>query len=376
MLQRPGRPSSDRRRGLTGFAALVAIVVSGYAVAGPSKDSPTANNPGGFTTAVPLLQWSAARGSVTAQRRLGLMYMAGQGVDQDDGQAAKWFAMAADQGDVGAKTSLIALCSNPRAPPLTPCVPLAADIKAAAVRGDPQAEIELGSFILVGAAGLLRDPAAAVGWYRKAADQGYTRAEFQLGLVYGTGLLGVNADPGQSMSWFRKAADQGDVTSMHTLAMAYQSGLYGAAKDPVQAEAWYLKAANAGDLSAQSALASMYAGGEGVAEDPVQAVYWYRKAAEQGNANAAAALASAYAGGKGAPHDDVQAYVWMDVAIALTENRLGGARGYWIGARDLIAGRLTYSQLADAETQAAALKAQLATHDQAEDERRGPAFSF
>ncbi|MDR3511139.1 MAG: tetratricopeptide repeat protein [Caulobacteraceae bacterium] len=376
MLQRQDCRPRDRRRGLTSLAALVAVVVSGYAVAGPSKDRLTSNDPGGVATAAPVLQWSAERGSATAQRRLGLMYMTGQGVGQDNGQAAKWFSMAADQGDVGARTLLIALCSNPQGPPLPPCAPLAADIRARAVRGDPQAAIELGSFYLVGAAGLPKDPAAGVGWYRKAATQGDVRAEFQLGLVYGSGLMGVAADPGQSMSWFRKAADQGDLASMRTLAMAYQSGLYGVAKDPAQAEAWYLKAANAGDLAAQSALAAMYAGGDGAPEAPVQAVFWYRKAAEQGDANAAAAPASAYAGGKGAPHDDVQALIWIDVAIALAENRPGGVRPYWIDTRELIGRRLTYSQLVDAETQAAALKARLATHDQPEGEGPGPAFGY
>jgi uncharacterized protein len=362
MAQGPAHQFRGAPRRLATVAALAAIAVSSHAAAALLNDGAPAD-PGDFATAVQSLQALAAHGSAPAQLRLGMMYAAGQGVGRDDGQAAKWLAMAADQGQPGARISLIALCAGPRSAPLPQCLPLAASIKAAAVRGDPQAEIELGSFYLVGAAGLPKDPAAAVGWYRTAADQGYTRAEFQLGLVYATGLSGANADPGQAVSWFRKAADQGDITSMHTLAMAYQNGLYGVVRDPAQAMAWYLKAANAGDPSALSALASIYAGGEGVAEDPVQAVYWYRKAAEHGDPNAAANLASAYAAGKGTAQDDVQAYVWMDVAIAQTQDLPGGARGYWITARDLLEGRLTRSQLVDAKTQAAALEARLAAHD-------------
>ncbi len=377
MIQRLAHRSRVARGGLVGLAMLAAIAGSSHALAGPPENNASADIPGGGPPSVPVLQWLAARGSAAAQRNLGLMYASGQGVGQDSAQAAKWFAMAASQGDVGAKTMLTALCSNGQGPALAPCLPLAADIKAAAARGDPQAQIELGGFYLVGAAGLPRDSATGLAWFHKAADQGYVRAEFQLGRAYSSGLWGVSVDPEQAMNWFRKAADQGDVTSMQTLATAYRNGLHGAAKDPAQAAAWYLKAANAGDLAAQSALASMYADGEGVAADPVQAAYWYRKAAEQGDPNAAAALATAYAGGKGAPRDDVQAYVWMNLAIALTEYRPEGAPDYWISARDLIAKRLTYSQRADARTQLAALRDRLAPHDQAGGERRpGGASGF
>lgn len=40
----------------------------------------------------------AESGDAVAQEKLGLAYADGEGVTQDFGQAAKWFALAADQG--------------------------------------------------------------------------------------------------------------------------------------------------------------------------------------------------------------------------------------------------------------------------------------
>jgi TPR repeat protein len=46
------------------------------------------------------------RGSSVAQFNLGLMYEEGDGVAQDDDEAAKWFQQAADQGHKIAKSKL------------------------------------------------------------------------------------------------------------------------------------------------------------------------------------------------------------------------------------------------------------------------------
>ena len=48
----------------------------------------------------------AEAGDPSAQRRLGLMYAGGRGVEQDDAEAAQWFRRAAEQGEPRAQANL------------------------------------------------------------------------------------------------------------------------------------------------------------------------------------------------------------------------------------------------------------------------------
>jgi TPR repeat protein len=52
-----------------------------------------------YAEAVPWLRLAAEQGAVEAQRRLALMYEAGQGVPREDEQAAFWLHCATAQGD-------------------------------------------------------------------------------------------------------------------------------------------------------------------------------------------------------------------------------------------------------------------------------------
>ena len=52
------------------------------------------------------LTQQANQGNASAQSNLGYMYAKGQGVPQDDVQAAKWFRLAADQDDADAQSNL------------------------------------------------------------------------------------------------------------------------------------------------------------------------------------------------------------------------------------------------------------------------------
>ena len=77
---------------------------------------------------------AAEQGDATAQFNLGNMYANGEGVPQDDPEAARWFRLAAEQGLASAQFNLGVMCAN----------------------GE----------------GVLKDNAEAVRWYRLAAEQG------------------------------------------------------------------------------------------------------------------------------------------------------------------------------------------------------------
>ena len=98
------------------------------------------------------LRARAEEGDAEAQNELGSLYYAGNGVLQDDSEAARWTKRAADQGYAPAQYNLGLLYFRSR--------------------GVPGDDVE------------------AATWYRRAAEQGYAPAQGGLGymLAYGAGV--------------------------------------------------------------------------------------------------------------------------------------------------------------------------------------------
>jgi hypothetical protein len=118
---------------------------------------------------------------------------------------------------------------------------------------------------------------------------------------------------------------------------AYERGDYGTAIRE------YTQAAEHGHVGAQIAVGYMYETGRGVSQDYSKAAAWYRRAAEHGDEVAQVLLGRMYKEGLGVPQDDVRAYAWYNVAAAQSQT------GEGIPGRDLIASRMTPSQLQEAQ---------------------------
>ncbi len=204
------------------------------------------------------------------QYMLGALYCFGEGVLQDDAQAAAWYRKAALQGD-----------------------------------GD--AQYSLGVLYHIGE-GVPQDDAEAAIWYRRAADQGNRYAQNSLGVLYHNGE-GVPQDDAEAAVWIRKAAEQGHAGAQERLGSMYYFGR-GVSREYAQAEAWYRKAADQGHAPAQFYLGVLYDLGQGVAQDYVQMAVWNRRAAEQGHAEAQYELGIMYHNGHGVPQDYAQAEAW------------------------------------------------------------------
>jgi hypothetical protein len=113
----------------------------------------------------------AEQGDAAAQFYLGFRYAEGEGVPEDDAEAARWYRLAAEQGDEFAQTNLGVMYDN----------------------GE----------------GVPEDDAEAVRWFRLAAEQGHAQAQSNLGLMYALGES-VPADDVLAYMWFNLAAAQGD----------------------------------------------------------------------------------------------------------------------------------------------------------------------
>lgn len=126
----------------------------------------------------------AAQGDAEAQLQMGMRYAAGDGVAQNDKEAALWFAKAAKQG-------------------------LA------------EAQYQYGLVLLQGR-GVVQDYKAAFSWIEKPAQRGYARAQYSLGELYRYGT-GTAIDKARAYLWFNLAAAQGvDVAAKARDSLVWQ----------------------------------------------------------------------------------------------------------------------------------------------------------
>ncbi len=152
----------------------------------------------------------SAEGNPWAHFRLGLRFLNGQGVAQDEPRGAQLIEQAAQQ-----------------------------DL--------PAAQYRLGALYETGA-GLEQDFIQARLWYGKAAFAGNRKAMYNLGVLYAAGD-GVAQDYARALEWFSKASKLGLTDSQFNLATLLYRGI-GTSPDPIQAYKWFSIAAQKGDKGA------------------------------------------------------------------------------------------------------------------------------
>ena len=134
---------------------------------------------GQMEDAMALLGQAAALGDVNAMTELAEGYHDGDGVDQNQAEALRWYRRAADAGSSAAMVLLGAMY-------FLEDVPGASDEEAAR-------------------------------WFQKAADKGNPAAMFNLATMYETGR-GVPKNPGAALALFRKAAGLGNSEAQRRLS--------------------------------------------------------------------------------------------------------------------------------------------------------------
>lgn len=123
---------------------------------------------------------------------------------------------------------------------------------------------------------------------QRAAAQKLALAENALGEMIEQGRHG-KPDPAAACGWFERAAEQGHGDAALAIATCHYLGR-GRSRDMTQAHRWYLEAAKSGDVGAQYLVASMFEKGLGVEADERLARYWYGVAAQNGDVAARAKL--------------------------------------------------------------------------------------
>jgi len=221
-------------------------------------------------------------------------------------------------------------------------------IRPVAERGDPLAQVVLGTLYLDGE-GVKQDMTEAFRLFSLSAGAEFVEGQYWTGYMYENGL-GVKQDYIKAAWYYEKAARQDSERAMHNLGIMYEEGR-GVRRDSKEALNWYLKASELGEPDSQYRAGLLYisndpsikdeekgaslllkaarqdhkmacvilgmnslAGIGGVKKDKIQALYWLKRGANLGSPTAQFLLGSFYEDGKIVPRNYREAVKWYRMA--------------------------------------------------------------
>jgi hypothetical protein len=117
------------------------------------------------------------------------------------------------------------------------------------------------------------------------------------------------------VKWIRKKAEEGSRTAQFELGWCYRVG-YGASPDNAEAVRWWQMAAEQGDTMAQNNLGHSYYMGLGVTQDYNVGAKWMRMSAQADDTMAQSNMGYLCKNGYGVPRDNAQALAWYRFAAA------------------------------------------------------------
>ncbi|MGD8784848.1 MAG: tetratricopeptide repeat protein [Thioalkalispiraceae bacterium] len=168
-------------------------------VAGPLEEGHDAFDREQYQRAYQLWRPLAEQGDPEAQYNIGLLFMNGNGVEQNERTALHWFTRAGEQG--------------------------LAD-----------AQYNAGVLFYTGK-GVYPDNKSAIEWWQLAANQGHPNAQNNLAIMHAF-AYGTKRDPDQAIKLWTAAAKQGHPDAINSLISAYSGAIAGFSKDLKKAEYW------------------------------------------------------------------------------------------------------------------------------------------
>ena len=229
--------------------------------------------PADIQSALRLFHRAAEQNYAPAQYRLGTLYADGDyGIEKDPTIAVQWFRLAAAQNNSDAQHQL-AYCLATGEGVEQNQEEAAKLWQELALEGDAAAQYSLGS--------LLSDnnyagykPEEGMELLRKSAEQNYVSAQRTLGTLYYYGHYHgrediIKQDWQKARIWLHKAAEQGDYVAQYTLGEMCFNG-DGDAVNHEAAFEWYKKSSEAGYVPAHQKLAHCYLNGLGTPKNELE----------------------------------------------------------------------------------------------------------
>lgn len=262
----------------------------------------------------------AAGGDVRAAREAGEFWRA----REDPFRAARFFAQAAEAGDISSQREALRLLATDRvdAVPAEPAAVLAW-AKASAQRGEAFGQYWLGRMLCQGA-DVARNASEGVTWLRRAAaplkdttDADLAtvrlRAAELAGLVLRDGA-GVPADAPAGVELLRMAADAGSESARFALGQTYLLGL-GVPASFEEALPWLRAAAKTDSGPAAALLATAYLRPDASEEEILEGLFWLKCVAKRRPEAMLAYGRILYAGEFGVEPDVSEALRYFGLAI-------------------------------------------------------------
>lgn len=288
------------------FFILTICIVIGLSIPSHAdyETGVAAYDKGDYKTAFRELKKLAQKGSTRAQYYLGVMYMDGKGVKQDNAEAIKWFKLAAEQSHAASQNNLGVIYYIHEKNELEAIK----WFRMAAQNGSPEAQVVLGTKYLNGE-GIQKNCKEAEKWIMAAAQSGNVDAQKQLAIMCFNGLC-IAQDHIEAAKWFGLSASQGDSQSQFNLGRMYYNG-EGVKQDYIEAAKFFRSSAENGHSKAQILLGGMYSAGQGVKEDYDESIRWLKLAASQGETQALYLLGTLYSSEEYHNKDYAEALTWF-----------------------------------------------------------------
>ncbi|HEU4960378.1 MAG TPA: SPOR domain-containing protein [Sphingomonas sp.] len=159
------------RTALGASVLALAAASAAWGQANPVKDGVDAWSRGDYRTAVGDWQGPAAQGDADAEFNLGQAYRLGRGVTADPAKAQDWYRKAAEQGHFQAEDNYGRMLFQ--SGHLAEAVPW---LEKSVSRGDPRAQLILGTMLFNGDGGLKKDWPRAYALMVRAASTGLPQA--------------------------------------------------------------------------------------------------------------------------------------------------------------------------------------------------------
>ncbi|GGJ40144.1 caspase family protein [Deinococcus roseus] len=288
--------------------------------------------PQDYAQAASWYQLAVQKGEILALNNLGELYQYGLGVQQSDQRAFELYLRSSSLGN--RKGQYLAGYFYEQGRATAQNFSKAMELyRKSADQGYSQAQNALGYMYEMGR-GVKADVQQALSWYRKAADQGYSLGQYNTGYLYRYLLTPTNDQ--EAFKWFQKAAQQGHAESQNELGFMYQYG-YGTRQNYPEAMRWYQQAIEQGSSAASNNLGVMYRDGTGVDQNPQEAFRLFQKSADLGNTYGAYNLAYLYYSGTGVNQDYPKAFQYFSQSAAKNyadaQNYLGIMYQYGYGVK-------------------------------------------
>lgn len=251
--------------------------------------------------------------------RIGKMYTAGLGTDQNYEEAARWLTLSANEKYKYAEYSLGGL--SYRGNGVEQNHETAFDLYTrSANQSFPYASFELGKMLRdgIGCAKNKTDSdsrfaEAFVGFTALEQQSCDDKLQYRLGWMLLNGV-GTEKDEAAAKEYFEKAATVGNPFACYQLAKLILSDETSAPQEVEKALVFLEQAVAVENPYAQYFLGKLYEKGQHVPQNVVEAVRLYKLAAQQDNDYAAYRLGKLYLGGEGVLKDVDEAIHWLTVA--------------------------------------------------------------